>query len=522
MKNLKKAVAIVLTFAIAMSMGIAMTVAYFTDTEEEVNVMTVGNVNVELIEQQRNEDGSALVPFEDGKALTPIVGSAQGDKDEWGMPEIKNYVDKIVYAKNIGAEEAYMRILVAIPAVLEDTVASGASGNALHWNFGNRLDKEGDSTWNIGAWQVAGNPFFDEFGTGTNSEDSVVIDGVEYNVYEFLSKEAYKKGEETAAPIVGFYLDEKVDYDDETEKYYMGDVEINYDFSKGVNIPVILQAVQADGFADAAAAFTAAFPEKIGTYFTDTIAASDAATDADFEDAVKDPDAKNIIVELTEDVTYDVAAWQDEAMGGEKTDKIIIYGNGHKITFNHKGSDWDNIVTNGAKLVINDAVITNSGYNNGPWNRHDLNFACDVELNNVTSDKAMAFKANAKLTNVTISDANTSDTYAIWVQPNGQTVELDGCTIDMLDCTDGRGLKIDEQYVAAPEKVTLVVKDTTFKTEEKSAILVKSVAGADITLENVDISGVAADSTNEVWVDEASTAYADLVTVAGGTKILEP
>ena len=183
MKNLKKAVAIVLTFAIAMSMGIAMTVAYFTDTEEELNIMTVGNVNVELIEQQRNEDGSALVPFEDGKALTPIVGSAQGDKDEWGMPEIKNYVDKIVYAKNIGAEEAYMRILVAIPAVLEDTVASGASGNALHWNFGNRLDKEGASTWNSVAWQVAGNPFFDEFGTGTNSVDSVVIDGVEYNVY---------------------------------------------------------------------------------------------------------------------------------------------------------------------------------------------------------------------------------------------------------------------------------------------------------------------------------------------------
>lgn len=140
----------------------------------------------------------------------------------------------------------------------------------------------------------------------------------------------------------------------------------------------------------------------------------------------------------------------------------------------------------------------------------------------MTSDKALAFKSDATLTNVTIADANTSDTYAIWVQPNGQKVVLDGCTIDMLECTDGRGLKIDEQYVDTPAKVTLKVSDTKFRTEEKSAILVKSAAGADITLSNVDIAEVAADSTNPVWVDEASAAYADLVVVTGGSKIVEP
>ena len=209
-------------------------------------------------------------------------------------------------------------------------------------------------------------------------------------------------------------------------------------------------------------------------------------------------------------------------MGSENTETIVINGNGHTITFNQKDSDWNNVTTNGAKLVINNANITSSGYNNGPWNRHDLNFACDVELNNVKSDKAIALKAAGTLNNVIINDANTSDTYALWIQPNGQTVTLTGCTIDMLDCTDGRGIKIDAQYVDAPEKVTLVVNDTTFKTEEKSAILVKSVAGADVIINNVDISGVVADSTNAVWVDEASAAYADLVTVTGATKIVEP
>lgn len=211
-------------------------------------------------------------------------------------------------------------------------------------------------------------------------------------------------------------------------------------------------------------------------------------------------------------------------MGNDTVSTIVIDGAGkYTLTFNNTNSDWNNVVTkNGATLVLKNMNITNSGYNDGPWNRHDINFACDVELVNVTSDKALAFKAGASLTDVVIDDANTSDTYAIWIQPNGQTVTLDGCTIDMLDCTDGRGIKIDEQYVGAPAKVTLKVSDTTFKTEEKSAILVKSAAGADITLSDVDISGVATDSTNPVWVDEASASYADLVTVTGGTKIVEP
>ena len=250
--------------------------------------------------------------------------------------------------------------------------------------------------------------------------------------------------------------------------------------------------------------------------------ASTPADDASLEAALKDTTATEIVVNLTDDVIYDVAAWADEAMGGNVTKTIVINGNGNTITFNQTNSDWNNIVTNGAKLIINDAHLTNAGHNDGPWNRHDLNFGCAVELNNVTSDKAMAFKADATLKNVTINDANTSDTYAIWIQPNGQKIDIDGLTIDMLAAKDGRGIKIDEQYVDSAKKVTLTVKNATFKTEEKSAILVKSVAGADITLVNVDITEVAADSTNAVWVDKASAAYADLVVVTGASKIVEP
>lgn len=71
-------------------------------------------------------------------------------------------------------------------------------------------------------------------------------------------------------------------------------------------------------------------------------------------------------------------------------------------------------------------------------------------------------------------------------------------------------------------KVTLNVSNTTFKTDEKAAILVKSKVGANITLDNIDITNVAADSTNPVWVDGDAADYADLVVVTGGAKIVEP
>lgn len=236
-------------------------------------------------------------------------------------------------------------------------------------------------------------------------------------------------------------------------------------------------------------------------------------------------DKENIVVSLTDDVTYTV---KDTAslynMGGASTKTITINGNGHTLTFNCLSDNNNDIKTNnGAKLIINNTKLTVVGDSlGGAWNSHDIIFACDVELNNVTSDTAFALKADAVLNKVTIDDDAATDTYALWIQPNGQTVTLNSCTIDMEGATDGRGIKIDEQYLTvAAQKVTLNVYNTTIKTDEKAAIVVKSTAGAGIALSNVDISGVATDSTNAVWVDADAAAYYDLVTVNGGSKIQE-
>jgi hypothetical protein len=139
-------------------------------------------------------------------------------------------------------------------------------------------------------------------------------------------------------------------------------------------------------------------------------------------------------------------------------------------------------------------------------------------IEDVVFDKAIAFTNARKvvaLNDVVINE--THDYYAMWISAEGQNVAIDGLTIN----SAGRGIKIDEQYVDAPAKVTLNVANATFTTAKKAAILVKSVAGADITVSNIDIANVKADGTHVVWVDEDAKAYADKVTVNGGLMIVE-
>lgn len=230
-------------------------------------------------------------------------------------------------------------------------------------------------------------------------------------------------------------------------------------------------------------------------------------------------DEKNIVITLGSDVTYDIAAWATNGMGGASTETITINGNGKTITFKSTDSDWDNIVTsNNAKLIIKDAKIVKEQHSgsNGAWNSYGLNINCPVELTNVELGSTIVLRNDAVLTNVVVTESK--DYYAIMVTATGQTVSLNDVTVD----SQGRGVKIIDQYVTSPSKVTLNIKDSIFDTQKKAAILVTSSAGADITLENVNIKDVSADSVNTVWIDEVRPTEYDLVTVTGGTKSMEP
>ena len=234
---------------------------------------------------------------------------------------------------------------------------------------------------------------------------------------------------------------------------------------------------------------------------------------------------KEIYVTLTEDIDVPISSLGtitggsgEYKLGGEATEKITIDLNGK--TLNITTTYWSNLGAKNANALftIKNGTMTSSQAT-GTWNSYDLTFSnCDYVFENVKFAKAVAFDNAGKsvtMKNVTIEESH--DYYAMWITATGQTVNIDGLTIN----SAGRGIKIDEQYVDAPAKVNLSVKNATFKTAKKAAILVKSVAGADIALENVDIANVAADTTNVVWVDEDAAAYADLVTVTGGNKKIE-
>ena len=215
-------------------------------------------------------------------------------------------------------------------------------------------------------------------------------------------------------------------------------------------------------------------------------------------------------------------------LGGENTKAINIDLNDNKL--NITTTYWSAIgaKNNDALFTIKNGTMTSTGNSAGTWNAWDVRLSnCNYAIEDVVFEKAVALDNAGKavtMKNVTITDTHNTDTYGLWITAEGQTVTLDGCTIDMTPATDGRGIKIDNQYVAEADqkKVTLNVAGTTFKTEEKSAVLVKSVAGAEINWgEGNNISEVAGDTDFAVWVDEDAAAYADKVVVNGADKKVE-
>ena len=120
------------------------------------------------------------------------------------------------------------------------------------------------------------------------------------------------------------------------------------------------------------------------------------------------------------------------------------------------------------------------------------------------------------MNNVTINEKN-GDYYAMWISAVGQNITIDGLILS----STGRGIKIDEEYVNNPAKVTLNISNSKFTTVSKAAIMVDSKEGAEINVSNVDIANVAADPVFTVWIDEDAKDYASKVTVNGAKVRIE-
>ena len=214
-----------------------------------------------------------------------------------------------------------------------------------------------------------------------------------------------------------------------------------------------------------------------------------------------------------------VKSGHNNLFGGEKTKTLTIMGLIGTETLNFD-TNYMPTMNCAGKMIVKNLKISRVAPSANTWDVRDLMLRSDIEMNDVILEKGVAVcgDINCKFTEVTF--AESGDYYALWIEAAGANVELNNCTVT----SAGRGIKIDEQYVGAEEKalVNLSVAGTTFNTKNKAAILVKSAAGAKIAWgEGNNISKVAADKVNAVWVDEDADDYYDLVEVTGCTKMLE-
>ena len=377
--------------------------------------------------------------------------------------------------------------------------------------------------------------------TGFNALDAEVTGATESNVVKtvYFTEDAYKYAGEPKNGEQTLFADYLFGTEDGTVRFTLDvtdDVQALPQVTFNTNIPVQrnhLTTIYGPVLTDAnevSVKIEDAFdePENIVTY---------PIEDANTLAAVLTSNEKHINATLGRDIDLPISSLGAQTpgsgeykLGGEATETINIDLNGHKL--NITTTYWSGLgaKNENALFTIKNGTMTSS-QPSGTWNSYDLSFSnCNYVFEDVVFDKAIALcnvgeavtraeatiaRKSVTMKNVTINE--THDYYAMWITAEGQTVNIEGLTINSL----GRGIKIDEQYVDAPAKVTLNINGADFNTKKKAAIMVKSVAGADITLSNVDIAGVAADSSNEVWVDEDAANTINKVNVIGGSMIVE-
>lgn len=268
----------ILVAAIAVMLVAALvvggTLAYFTDTDKKTNTFTVGNVDIELLESQYHRVNAGINNDKAKGQTEPLSGGYlwAADVNMQGTPEnTPNYktsgetwgddyfsdaqieadaatykdgyfaqhsqkmvpgsnVRKCPYVKNTGHNDAYVRVRVLIPVSLFDVIDNGPS----YWTT--TAMNEGQVT------SVAVDTYNHK---GAEAVHKVTRGNIEYYEYDFTYTKALKPGEMTFWNVWG-----NIAINKDATTAQLANVE-------SFNVIVEADAIQADGFANAADAFAA-------------------------------------------------------------------------------------------------------------------------------------------------------------------------------------------------------------------------------------------------------------------------
>ena len=251
----KKILVLCLVVALAVTAVVGGTLAYFTDTKAAENTFTVGNVKIELLESSLHRENAGVpndatsdselwsdVPMEGQPNDKYTAGTGAAYSDEQIKADAAQYkcenvklnpgesYHKMPYVVNTGANDAYIRIRVMIPADLDTAVLNSSMYTSSAMDRGE-------------FYPMA----YDNSGT-------VERDGIKYNVYTFTRIDPLAPGAMTYWNVWGtIHMDADVN-----------NAEIEALFGEGKayadgTFPVLVEAdaIQADSFADATAAWTA-------------------------------------------------------------------------------------------------------------------------------------------------------------------------------------------------------------------------------------------------------------------------
>lgn len=240
------------------------TLAYFTDTDAEVNTFTVGNVKIDLIESQlhrSNASGNPLLASPDF-AEKLIPADEYSAKHGWNDPyysdalikeDAKNYtaylaekgsnmvpgsnVHKMPYVINIGKNDAFVRVRVLVPVNLFTILDNGPScWTTTAMNVGDVVSKAVD--------------YYNTNGYTMSDAFKVERDSVSYYEFDFTYTKALAPNEMTFWNCWG-----NIRIDPNATSEQLKDVD-------SFKVIVEADAIQADGFADATAAFAAFDSQK--------------------------------------------------------------------------------------------------------------------------------------------------------------------------------------------------------------------------------------------------------------------
>ena len=269
----KKLTVIFLCVALAAIAIVGASLAYFTDTKSVTNTFTVGNVKIDLIESRFHREGndnsgdtsipdptqtaSGMKYVTDGhKAFTDDEIKADAEKySEYIGERGKNMVPgrnfaKCPYVVNTGANDAYIRIRVMIPSDANRDYWQARSGGVIESQFCTTAITSGEFMHNDKRNDY---PFIDSTGRGYVDEN-----GVKYDVYTFIRTEPLKPGEMTEWNVWNYIgIADEATSANIQKAIDKGAIRVSEDGTKTVNVLVQADAIQAEGFADAKAAFAA-------------------------------------------------------------------------------------------------------------------------------------------------------------------------------------------------------------------------------------------------------------------------